>query len=231
MLRLIGFFVVTLIVLQLLRHVPVVGALFNVPILGFWGSAILVAALASKFGDVLVRRRIQSRRVRDLGQVDTPHNQGKLGALLLASGNAREALVALDRAVTGEPEVLEWRYRQGQARMQVGDVNGAIDALQGVVERNAEFAYGEAQLALARLLMRAGRMPEALEAVSVFERNHGASPESAFRRGVVLKGLGRKEEARGAFGEVVELSRRAVKFQRNRAAWWGVRARVARLGV
>jgi tetratricopeptide (TPR) repeat protein len=229
MLRLAVFFVVTLIVLQLLRHVPVIGAIFHVPILGFWGSAILVALVASKLGDALVRRRIRKRRTAALGHVDTPHNQGKLGALLLASGDARAALAPLERAVQGEPEVLEWRYRLGQALLQKGDVLAAIEALRGVVARNPEFAYGAAQLMLASALTRAGHEEDALGALEEFERNHGPSPESAFRRGALLKAAGRRAEARAAFDSVVELSRRSVRFQKNRAAWWGLRARLARL--
>lgn len=229
MLRLVAFFLATLVVLHLLRGVPVIGRIFDVPILGFWGAAILVAFVASRWGDRLVRRGIRRRRVADLGQVDTPHNQGKLGALLLASGDARGARAPLERAVLGEPDVLEWRYRLGLARAQSGDCGGAADALRSVVEREPEFAYGAAQLALANALVRCGRREEALGALDAFERNHGPSAESSYRRGALLKAVGRKDEARAAFDAAVELSRRAVRFQKNRAAWWGLRARLARL--
>ena len=82
MLRLAGFFVATLVVLHFLRQVPVIGQVFDIPILGFWGAAILVSAAASKLADAALRRRRLSHRLRDLGHVETPHNQGKLGTLL-----------------------------------------------------------------------------------------------------------------------------------------------------
>lgn len=228
MLRLAGFFVATLVVLHLLRMVPFLGRLFDVPLLGFWGAAILVAIVASKLGSVAVDRASVRKRLRAIGHVDTPHNHGKLGSLLLASGRARAAVEPLRKAAEGEPESLEWSYRLGLARLASGDRAGAVEALERVSARDEEYAYGGVQLALASALAGAGRPGDALDAIDRFEKNHAPSPESTYRRGALLKALGRRDEARAAFARVGEIARRAGGHQRRGASGWAFRAFFAR---
>lgn len=228
MLRLAVYFVVTLVVLSLLQHVPFVGAIFRVPLLGFWGAAILVALGASKLAAWGIDSARLRRQRRDLGHVDTPRNQGKLGALLLAAGRARAAIAPLERAVQGEPETLEWRYRLGLARLAVGAAAAAALELEQVAERAEEYAYGGVQLALADAHSRSGAPAEALAAVQIFERNHGPSPESAYRRGRALRALGRRDESRAAFAEVGALASRASGLQKDGARRWALKAFGAR---
>jgi len=226
--RLAVFVVVVLLVMSLLTHVPLIGGLFQIPLLGLWVTALLVAWGAARLAGLGLERRRLARQRRELGQVDTPRNQGKLGALLLASGRARAALQPLERAVAGEPESLEWPYRLGLARLALGDFAGAAEMLASVTQRHEEFAYGGAQLALAQALSRAGRPAEALDALERFARNHGPSPESAYRTGRVLKALGRADEARAAFASVPELARRASGLQKPGARGWAFKSVLAR---
>jgi tetratricopeptide (TPR) repeat protein len=220
MLRLAGFFVVTLLALHLLRQIPFVGPLFNVPILGFWGAAILVSVAASRFATIaLTRRRIQGR-VRELGHVDTPHNQGKLGSLLAGEGRFREAVPHLERAIRGEPEVAEWRYRLGCALLAIRRPREAAEELGQAARIDEEHAYGAVLDRLAEARLSGGDPTGALEAIERRERNHGADPESAYRRGLAEKQLGRKESARASFAEVRRLASAAAGFQRARARKW-----------
>src|SRR5262245_57551149 len=159
------------------RHLPLVGGIFEVPFVGLWVAVLVTAWGASWLAGRALERARFARQRRELGQVDTPRNQGKLGALLLAAGRARAALEPLSKAVAGEPESLEWAYRLGLARLAAGDAPGAVEALASVAQRHEEFAYGGVQLALARALLAARRPEEALAAVERFERNHGPSPE------------------------------------------------------
>ena len=228
MLKLVGFFLATLVVLVVLREIPVLGRVFEVPILGFWGAAILVALVASRFASAGVARAGVKRKLRELQGVDTPHNLGKRGALLLASGRLRAALEPLRAAVRGEPESLEWRYRLGLAELATGSASAAVEALSEVARRDEEYAYGAVQLALARALEREHRFDDAHDALLVFERNHGASPESACRRGLLLKRLGRRDEARVVLAGVPALTRRAAGKQKEGAAGWYWRALFAR---
>ncbi|MFO1009327.1 MAG: tetratricopeptide repeat protein [Planctomycetota bacterium] len=228
MLRLVAFFFGAFLLMLALRHVPVVGRIFEIPLIGFWGAAILLSLLLSRVASVGVDRASLRRKVADLERVDTPHNQGKLGSLLLAGGRAKAAVTPLERAVAGEPDSIEWRYRLGLARLEAGDAAGAADALAAVSARDEEYAYGAAQLALARALERTGRRSDALDALDRFERNHGPSPESACRRGILLKRLGRPDEARAVLASVAGLASRAGGRQKRGAAGWTWRAFLAR---
>jgi hypothetical protein len=228
-LRLIGFFLLVLAVMQVLRFVPFFGPIFRVPFLGFWGAAILCSAAASKLASDAVDRRHFRNRAQDLAAVDTPHNQGKLGLLLLSSGKARAAIVPLTRAVAGEPQSAEWSYRLGCALLEARRPSEAEPALERAAHIDEEYAYGAVQLRLAEALHAGGKHAEALAALERFERNHGDNPECAYRRGRVLKALGRRDDAVKSFARVPDLARTSARFQRGAARGWIVRAFLARL--
>jgi Flp pilus assembly protein TadD len=228
-LRLAGFFALVLVGLALLRQVPYVGGLFS-GLFGFWLGVILLSSLLTWASGVLLRRRRLAVRTRELGNVESPHNQGKLGALLLAHGRGAGAVEPLRRAVAGEPETVEWHYRLGCALLAAGAAAQAIEPLQHAVELEEEYAYGAVQLRLAEALTRAGQPEAALAALERVERNHGPSPESAYRTGVAARRLGRKDEARAAFVRVSELAAQGASYQRGTNRGWVLRAFVARLG-
>jgi len=229
-LRLIGFFVLVLVLLQVLRALPVVGGVFQVPLLGFWLTAILLSVLFSKLAADALDRRKANALQRQLGAVDTPHNKGKLGVLLLTQRRYRKALPYLEQAYDGEPESTEWAYRLGVARLRSGDHDGAVEALERAIATNEEYAYGQVRMRLAETLAKRGDHEQALACLERFELNHGPNPESAFRRGSSLRALGRKPDARAAFEEVARLASQLARFQRKGAAVWVARAQWAKWG-
>lgn len=230
MLRLIGFFALVYVLTLVLGHLPVVGAFFrSTGIFGLWFTAVLLSLVASRLGALAYRRRRDRATVRQLAAVESPHNQGKLGALLLAQGRARRALPHLERAVQGEPGVAEWHYRLGTAQLLLRRPAEAAAALERAVALDEEHAYGAALMRLAEARSASGAHDGALADLARLEKNHGPSPESAYRRGLALKQLGRREEARSALREVSELARHAARYQRRTAGLWVVRARLALL--
>lgn len=225
--RLIGFFVAVFVLVALLRHVPGIGGLFG----GFWSYWLVAIALAWALTHATVRfnaRRRLNAQLRSLRDVESAHNQGKLGALLLAHGSAARALPHLERAAAGEPEVAEWSYRLGLALSARGRQREAEQALARAAALDEEHAYGGVQLALSAARLEAGDAEGALAALALFERNHGPSPESACRRGLALRAAGRRDESRAAFDEVSALAQRAAGFQRGRNRRWVLRAWLAR---
>ena len=62
-----------------------------------------------------------------------------------------------------------------------------------------------------------------------FERNHGPNPESAYRRGLALRQLGRKDDAARALAEVGDLAGKTVGFQKKGVWTWVLRAQLARI--
>lgn len=227
-LRLIGWFVLVLVVLQVLRLVPGIGRIFDVPLLGFWLAAIVVAAVGAFGAERLARSRRLKSQIRSLGQTDTPHNRGKLGAVLLANGRAREALPHLEAAARGEPERLEWRYREAGARAALGDPRGAASVLRQVVAQDEDHAFGAALLKLAEAELASRDAAASLAAVERYERSRGTTPESAYRRGLALKAAGERDAAARAFDEVATSARHVAKAQRLAASGFAWRARLAR---
>jgi Flp pilus assembly protein TadD len=228
--RVLGYFALVFAALYLLRHVPVVGELFQIPFLGF----IIASALVSFAISFTAVRAVDRRRARVMernlrGSVETPHNQGKLGALLLAQGRARTSIPHLERAAAGEPTVAEWSYRLGSAYLRARRPADAVRALTRAADLDEEHAYGQVMLRLARAQLAAGDAQASLATLERFERNHGPNPESAYHRGLALKSLGRRAEAQSALGEVSKLAAQATHFQKGSHRRFVVRALLARV--
>ena len=228
MLRLVGFFFLLLVLLGLLRRVPLIGGLFD-NLIGFWIAAVALAALLAWASRRLLERRSLAGRIRELGRVDNAHNQGKLGSLLVVHRRHRAALEPLAAAVAGEPEVPEWRYRLGCAHLGLGRPREAVEHLREASGIDEEFRYGDVQLRLAEAQDTLGDHEAVLAALDVFDRNHGENAESAYRRGVALRRLGRREEARAQLSRGAGIARTAARYQRGASRVWVLRAFLARL--
>jgi len=228
-LRLVGFFLLVLVALQVLRLVPIVGRFFDIPILGFWGAAILISLVASRWATFALDRRRTSSRVRALGHVDTPHNQGKLGSLYVGERRFKAAIGPLERAVAGEPDVAEWRYRLGCALLGLRRPKEAAAAFEGAAAIDEEYAYGNLLMRLAQARLACGDAAGSLEALERRDRNHGADAESAYRRGLALKALAKRAEARASFQEASKLAAAGGSFRRGEARKWGTLAFLARV--
>jgi len=225
-LRLLGFFVAVVVALNVRQRVRVIGGFFH-GFLGFWLAAIGLSVAFSRLSAVWLARRRLQQQIAALGHVDNPHVRGKRGVLLLACGRAARALPDLEEAARGEPEVVEWRYRLGLARLQLGAAAEAASDLAQAAAMAPEHAYGGVQLALASAEQANGRVEKALAAIDTFESAHGATPESAYRRGVLFKRLGRAQEARASFSSVSGLYAQTPRFQRRAQSPWLWRARFA----
>jgi len=228
-LRLVGFFLLVLVALHILRLVPIIGPIFDIPILGFWGAAILISFVASRWATTALDRRKLSRRVRELGHVETPHNQGKLGSLYVGMKRYRAAVAPLERAVAGEPDVAEWRYRLGCALLGCRRPREAAAALEAAAAIDEEHAYGAVLMRLAEAELAAGNAQAALAALDRRERNHGPDPESAYRKGLALRALGHKDRSRECLVAVGQLARTESRFRRGDARKWALRAFFSRI--
>lgn len=220
MLQLLGFFLLTFGVLWFLRQIPGLGAIFGIPLLGFFLSAILVSAFFAWAGSGAVDRRRFRRAALQFGSVETPHNQGKLGSLMLAAGRARSAAEYLARAVAGEPESLEWRYRYGLALLRSGRPAEAARELALVAERNEEYAYGEMLLRLAEAQQAVDEPARALDALERHRRSQGDTPEALYRRAIALRALRRGDEARAELARVGAVASKRAQYQKRSDARW-----------
>ncbi|MCK6444994.1 MAG: tetratricopeptide repeat protein [Planctomycetes bacterium] len=225
---LLGWFALIFGAMFVLSWIPGIGGLFR-GFWGFWITALLVGAVGSVVTKKLVERKRLAAKRRELANVESGHNQGKLGALLLAHGRARAALAPLQRAVDEEPQSPEWRYRLGLARLATGDVRGATQALASAAAIDEEYAYGDLQLRRAEAHARLGELDVARAALDTFDRNHGPSPESAYRRGLVERAAGRRDLAAQSFVHVAVLAERGAQFQRGKNRKWQFLAAMRRV--
>ncbi|MHC4261451.1 MAG: tetratricopeptide repeat protein [Planctomycetota bacterium] len=228
--RVLFFILGTAAIYRVAAWLPLIGPLVrSVPILGLLGAFMAAAVLGRLLERQVLDRRRAAAELRELGAVDTPNARGKLGAALLARGRAAEALEHLRVARTGEPQRTEWAYRLGQALVATGEHSAAKNEFEHVIGVDEEYAYGAAMLELSQLRLDADDAEGALVAIERAIRNHGPSPESAYRRGIALRALGRREDAASAFEECEQLARAAPAFQRKEARKWGGKARRARV--
>lgn len=224
MLRLLGYFALVFATMFLLRYIPWIGGIFRIPFLGFMMAAAIVSIGLAKVGTIALDSRRAKNLERSLGAVETPHNQGKLGSLLLSQGRVSKALPLLERAVAGEPDAGEWAYRLGIAYLAKNRFVEAVRVLERAAEIDEERAYGAVMLRLAEARVGAGDAAGALDAIARFERNHGPNPESAYRRGLALRVQGKSAESKAAFGEVGRLASQAARFQKSAQRGYVVRA-------
>ncbi len=225
-----AFFFAVVIALRLAQSLPGVGGLFH-GFLGFWLVAIAMAWALSRLSSRWEARRKLASALTSLGYVDSAHNRGKRGVLLLAAGRTAEAAVDLEAALAGEPDSAEWGYRLGLARLALGRPREAIEALSAAEASAPSHGYGGIQLALARAELARGEPRRALEALQRHDQLHGDDPQAAYLRGKALARKGDGEAARRSFAEVEQLYKSAPAFRRRLASSWLWRARLARVGV
>ncbi|MDE0896458.1 MAG: tetratricopeptide repeat protein [Planctomycetota bacterium] len=233
MLRLIGFFVLVIFTRSVLGMIPVIREILGaLGIFGFWAVAIFVGWYLNALTLKLVSKRRFDREVRDLDNVDTPRNQGKLGNLFYDAGKFRAACKHLQVAHEGQPESLEWRFGLAKALLALGENDEAAEHFQAVATVDASYGYGRVLLGLAEARQESSTSRGADIALQALERHdtdRGATPESALLRGLVFKSIGRKDAARAAFASVGGLARNLPASRRREAFPFQVRAFFARL--
>ncbi len=207
-----------------LRHVPVIGGLFR-GLLGFYLLLVLFAAAAAIVGRVLVRRRRLAEQVRVLSLVETPHNQAKLGTLLLGEGRPRAALAPLEYAHSKEPRNPEWGVALGDVYRALGRHREALERYDAVLAFAPEHGFGGLLARRAAALESIGDVDGALETLRSLEAAHGAAPESAARIGMLLRRTNHKDEAREHFRRAIQLAQSAPIYVRRKQRRWILRAR------
>lgn len=227
--RLLTFVLLTAALFVVGRYLPVVGGLWRgLPVLALLASAGLSGMILERTGEASRVRRRARNQLADLARVDTPSQRAKLGVALLTAGRPRKALQPLAEARASAPDNAELAWRHGQALSQAGQIEEARQALEQAVQADEELGYGQAQLDLARVCALQSDWRSGLEALERFERNHGANFESAYSRGRLHARAGERALAREAYGEVLELTKEAPRYQRGRASWFALRAAIRR---
>ncbi len=213
------FIVGAIVLSSVLRHVPGLGGLFR-GLWGFWISVLLLSAATTWLSKKWVEHLRVRRSRLEFARVDNPHNQGKLGTVLLQQGRPREAVRALELAVAGDSASAEWHYRLGSALRRTGEPARAVQELEAALQIAPAHAWGDVGIELALARQAIGDDAGALEALRLREREHGESVRGAYLRGTFLRRIGKRDEARAAFKEVSEIARLSPRFSRRGTLKW-----------
>lgn len=158
--------------------------------------------------------------VDQLAATDTITNRAALAAECLEIGRCDEAIAHYDH-ILALPMGHDPIYAFGKAKALFGakrpnDVIAALDALQ---KEWPDFQSTEAHMLYARALTEAGRGAEAAQEYEAL-LGYAPSAEASARYGLLLEALGRSNEAKVVFAELVVQLKRAPKFARKAQAEW-----------
>lgn len=197
---------------------------------------IVVELLPALFrGDAARRTRKGMQRVidpdRELRQASAQVNltgdvesRKRLGEQLFDRGQYTEGAQAFSGGLNGifehDPTLL-----LGLARCQfaLGQFSAARESLDRLILNNPEFRSAEGHLLYARSLEEEGNTGKALEEYAVLEGSYPGA-EARLRHGLLLKRLGRSDEARRVFKDLLESAQLAPRHYRKAQAQWLDRA-------
>jgi tetratricopeptide (TPR) repeat protein len=134
---------------------------------------------------------------------NVPVAKYQLGRAYLQNDNPVQALVALNQALTLNPDYAEATLLQGEANLRVGDAQAVVASMQSLLKRHST-------LTLAQVLLAAGyqSLGQLDDAAAIFREQIRVSPASArpyLGLGLILRAQGKMAEARTAFEKVQEL--------------------------
>ncbi len=197
-------------------------------------------------GMVIIPEFVQSRRARQFGarmrEIADPHRglrEAHREVGLVGSVDAKRALAEQHfargqyvEAVAIYKDALQGQFREdtallyGLARAQfmTGDAPGAQASLDALQKADPSYSSGDAHLLYARALEAQGKDGEALEEYGKLVRYY-AGEEARARYGLLLKKVGRTEEAKSMFAEVLRLLEGAPSRYRRAQKQWGEIAR------
>jgi hypothetical protein len=161
--------------------------------------------------------RLARERFDDL---PTVQNRFELAQALLASGNAQEAVTHLQACLFG-PHDDDTAILQALATSQLaaGDGLAALATLDRLRAAHPKYQSAEAHLVYARALEKTGQLAEAEGEYRILVDYYpGVEPEC--RLGMLLRQLGRENEARACFAQVKRQLERAPRNVRDSQRHW-----------
>ncbi|MFD0678057.1 MULTISPECIES: tetratricopeptide repeat protein [unclassified Paenibacillus] len=173
-----------------------------------------------------IQRARKLSRLRQELRLSPHQNSSKLelARVLMERKQYVEAAELLEQVASVIDDSAEVRAELGLCRLKLGQLEPGEQLLLEAVEMNPRVKYGEPYLRLAEAW--ADQNPtKAIAYLEQFKEVNSSSCEAYYRLGQLYERLGRKEEARGAYRDTVELYRGLPKYKRRFERKWALLAR------
>lgn len=172
----------------------------------------------------------RSRKLSKLRQelrLSPHHNSTKLelGRVLMERKQYAEAIALLEQAASVMDDSAEVRAELGICKLKLGQLEQGEALLKEALQINPRVKYGEPYLRLAEAWAEM-EPNKAIAYLQSFKEVNSSSCEAYYRLGQLFDRLGRKEEARSAYRETIELYRGLPKYKRRFERKWALLARL-----
>lgn len=168
----------------------------------------------------VLRRELESR----------PHDtRSKLEAarLYLEKKRFKEAHDYLEQVLPVMDDSAEVLAELGWTKLKLGQLEEGEALVQQGLERNPRVRYGEPYLWLSEAYLQ--REPaKALSYLEELRQLNSSSAEAFYRMGELYRSMGRKDEAKEAYGEALRIYRSLPKYKRKSERKWALLARLKR---
>jgi tetratricopeptide (TPR) repeat protein len=172
-----------------------------------------------------LRRRSRIAKLRQQLMLN-PNDTGskmELARLLLDKKDYKEARKVLESIGDVMEHSAEFWDDLGNAYLHTADSERGEQAILRALEINPRVKYGQPYLRLAALHSR-GDADRALAYLRSFGDIQSSSAEAYYRMGLLYMQLGRKLEAKTAFGEAVDVYRSLPKYKKREQRKWALRS-------
>ncbi len=165
------------------------------------------------------QRELKKRKL-ELERADTIDNRRKLAAECVEAGMPEEGIELLSSCLKGgyenDPHVL---LELATACFAAEQFERTRTTLELLIEKNPTFKSHDGHLLYARSLEKTGATEQALQEYSALA-NSFPGEEARVRYGLLLKSIGRNNEAQQWFNESIARARRAPGYYRKKEKEW-----------
>ncbi|MEI0739892.1 tetratricopeptide repeat protein [Paenibacillus sp. JTLBN-2024] len=145
----------------------------------------------------------------------------ELARLLIERKKDGEALKLLESIQSQSEDSAEFWDDLGTVYLRQGKIAEGEASILRALELNPRVKYGQPYLRLADVYKNSDR-DKAMDYVSRFQEIHSSSCEGYYLLGMMYKSLDRKEEAKEAFQEAIDIYRSLPKYKKRQERKWAV---------
>jgi len=172
-----------------------------------------------------LRRRASRLRQELRGNLHDTSAKLDLARTCMLLGRYGEAQRYLEEMLVVMSDSADVHAELGLCALKLGDAVRGETLLLQALELNPRVKYGEPYLRLGEAFA-ATDLPKAVAYIERFREEHSSSCEAYYRLGRLYEQLGRREDAKRAYGEALDIYRGLPRYSRRRQRRWALLARL-----